>query len=94
MSTEQPEMTAPEDPEPGWYDYAGGLRLWDGERWTNHFAPPPPSKVQSFDFWEAAKAVAAGMVLGWFLIWIGAQFAPDVFYWPIKVVVEDLPEGF
>ena len=28
------------------------------------------------------------MVLGWALIWAGAQAAPDAFYWPVKFVVE------
>jgi hypothetical protein len=33
------------------------------------------------------------MVVGWFLIWLAAQAAPDTFYWPVKFVVNELPAG-
>ena len=30
-------------PPPGWYpDAAGGVRWWDGQRWTEHRHLPPP----------------------------------------------------
>lgn len=84
----------PDNPEPGWYDYAGGLRLWNGERWTDQYAPPPPPPAERINYRSIAGAAAIGMVIGWFVIWALAQAWPETFYWPVKFVVEELPEGF
>lgn len=39
-------MSAPDDlPEAGWYPdpyEPSRVRYWDGEEWTDHYAPPPP----------------------------------------------------
>jgi len=38
-------VTQPGGPAAGWYadpGGSGGLRWWDGSRWTDHVAPPPP----------------------------------------------------
>jgi hypothetical protein len=76
----------------GWYDFNGGKRYWDGGAWTHHFAyVPPPVAPERISYIGIALAVAIGMVAGWFVIWLGAQEAPDTFYWPVKFVVEDLP---
>ena len=30
---------------PGWYDDGSGRqRWWDGQQWTEHYAPPPPPR--------------------------------------------------
>jgi hypothetical protein len=98
MSTEEPEMITPETHpqeqwETGWYDYAGGLRLWDGG-WTQHYAPPMAhQKPEPINYRALAGAVAVGIVIGWFIIWALAQAWPDTFYWPVKFVVEELPAG-
>ena len=34
-----------------------------------------------------------GVVIGWLIIWAGAQADPETLYWPVKFVVEDLPSG-
>lgn len=81
--------------EPGWYEYAGGLRFYDGNGWTDHYAPPARhAGPMEIDYGKIALAVAGGVVLGWFLIWLGAQVAPNEVYWPVKFVVEELPEAF
>jgi hypothetical protein len=77
--------------DPGWYDYAGGLRFWDGQEWTSYYAPPQPEPI---NYSKLGSSVCAGVLAAWFFIWLGAQIAPDVFYWPVKFVVEELPEGF
>lgn len=98
MSVDQSELITPETHpddqwDRGWYEYAGGLRFWDGG-WTDHYAPPtrmsPPEQINYF---AIVLAVAVGMVIGWLVIWILAQIAPDTFYWPVKFVVEELPSG-
>lgn len=98
MAAEEAELITPETHpdegwERGWYEYAGGLRFWDGG-WTDHYAPPirmtPPDRINYFNI---VLAVAVGMVVGWLAIWILAQIAPDTFYWPVKFVVDELPNG-
>ena len=96
---EEPEMLTPDNApherwERGWYEYAGGLRYYDGNGWTEHYAPPTRQRPAQINYVAIAGAVAIGMVLGWLFIWILAQIDPDTFYWPVKFVVEDLPEGF
>lgn len=101
MSTDMPEFLEEITPEThpdqewerGWYRYAGGLRFWDNG-WTEHYAPPMRLEPTSIDYWKIAGAVALGMVIGWFLIWLGAQISPDHIYWPVKFVVKELPEAF
>jgi hypothetical protein len=85
-----PETHPEEEWERGWYPYAGGLRFWD-DGWTSHYAPPTVHPPQPINYWKVMEAVAGGLVLGWFLIWLGAQVAPDVVYWPVKFVVEEVP---
>jgi hypothetical protein len=98
MHVEQPEMLTPDNApgerwERGWYEFAGGLRFYDGNSWTDHYAPPARNP-KPIDYGKITLSVAGGMILGWFLIWLGAQVAPDEIYWPVKFVVEELPEGF
>ena len=79
--------------QPGWYEISDmhqTLRFWDGTGWTDEMAPAPP-RDQRLSPLALIGVVAIGVVLGWFLIWLGAQAAPDTFYWPVKFVVEDLP---
>lgn len=96
MSQEQPELITPEtNPdeqwERGWYEYAGGLRFWDGG-WTDQYAPPTRMpEPKPINYFNIAFAVAAGMVIGWLAIWLLAQIAPETFYWPVRFVVEELP---
>jgi hypothetical protein len=51
---------------------------------------PHPAQI---NYLTIVGAVAVGMVIGWFAIWVGAQADPDTFYWPVKFVVEHLPSG-
>lgn len=98
MATDQPgEITPESNPEEawerGWYHYAGGLRFWDGG-WTEHYAPPVEhQKPEAINYWRLTCCIAVGVFLGWFMVWVLAQAAPDTFYWPVKFVVKDLPEG-
>ena len=88
-----PETHPDEEWGRGWYEYAGGLRFWDGG-WTEHYAPPTRIKPsEEINYWLITLAVAGGLVLGWFVIWLGAQIDPDHIYWPVKFVVEELPPG-
>jgi hypothetical protein len=57
MTIEQPEWRPPAAPAPtapqivaGWYpDQATGMnRYWDGQQWTQHYAPPQPPVMQQF----------------------------------------------
>ena len=41
MSDQQPYGQTPEPAPPGWYPAEGGLRWWDGNRWTEHVQPTP-----------------------------------------------------
>jgi hypothetical protein len=73
---------------PGWYEFNGGMRYYDGG-WTEHFAyVQPRTEISYLGIWAA---VVVGMVVGWFIIWAAAQAAPDTFYWPVKFVVKTLP---
>lgn len=48
--------------EPGWYPYDDHQqRYWDGERWTEHFAPAAatPKKKRSTPSWQIWLACAA-----------------------------------
>jgi len=83
--TEKPGIKAPA----GWYEDDGGLRYWDGTAWTEQRAPKPADPLSQR---AIASAVLVGVLAAWFVIWLGAQFASDIFYWPVKFVVEDLPE--
>jgi hypothetical protein len=87
-----PDTHPHEQWERGWYQYAGGLRLWDNG-WTEQYAPPTRSDPSEINYRKIAQAVAGGMLIGWFLIWLLAQAAPDTIYWPVKFVVEELPAG-
>jgi hypothetical protein len=78
----EPEATA------GWYPYAGGLRFFDGEGWTLHFAPPAPSTPSLAGI---AAAVFAGVLAALVVVWIGAQISPEHIYVPVKFVVKELP---
>lgn len=81
----------------GWYPDPGGSgteRYWDGKRWKGEREVDTKTATVSYvklDPSSTVLIVAFGMVVGWFLIWLGAQVAPDIFYWPIKVVVNELP---
>jgi hypothetical protein len=85
-TSEQPNPAA--SPPEGWYDYAGGLRFWDGKDWSDHFAPPRRSLV------AVAGATAVGLIVGWLIIWALAQLEPAVFFWPTKTVVDDQGGSF
>jgi hypothetical protein len=88
-----PETHPDEDWDRGWYSYAGGLRFWDNG-WTQHYAPPTVHPPQPINYWKIAEAVAGGILVAWFIIWLGAQLSPDHVYLPVKFVVKELPEAF
>lgn len=82
--------TAPDwRPRPGWHLIEGTLRYFDGENWTQHFAPPYPSSLTTGNI---AGAVFLGVFAALFLVWLGAQAAPDDIFFPVKFVVEELPD--
>jgi Protein of unknown function (DUF2510) len=76
---------------PGWYEFHGGQRFWDGERWTDHMAPPRSLPAEPMGFAKTVLAVAVGVVLAWGLIYAGSEVAPDDIYVPVKFVTEDVP---
>lgn len=76
---------------PGWYPYFNGVRFFDGQEWTDQIAYSPPKPVVGP--WEIAAAAFAGVLLALFVVWLGAQLAPDHIYLPVKFVVDDLPEA-
>jgi hypothetical protein len=85
LAAEEPATPA------GWYRDGGSLRYFDGEDWTLLRAPLPPNPLTQRDIsWAVFKGVLAAL----FLVWLGAQIAPDDIYLPVKFVVEELPEGF
>jgi hypothetical protein len=75
--------------EPGWYEFpqGGGRRYWDGQAWTDHFVPPPPTESAGLSFGRIVLAVWAGAVLGWGTIWLLSKATEEV-YWPVKTVLE------
>lgn len=85
-TSEQPDPAA--NPPEGWYAYAGGLRFWDGNDWSDHFAPPRRSLI------AIAGATACGLVTGWIIIWLLAQIEPAGFFWPTKTIIDDQSESF
>lgn len=60
---------------PGWYNFHGGRRFWDGERWTDHLAPPAAAR--------ASKAAPVLLALGAALGVGGCSFllAPLIWFW-------------
>lgn len=86
-----PAGAAAETWDPGWYSYFGGIRFHDGDDWVGD--PHPP--VATISYWTIVAAVtfgvAAGGVIAWFLIWLGAQASPEHIYLPVKFVVKELP---
>jgi hypothetical protein len=75
---------------PGWYLVDGTLRYHDGEGWTEHFAPPYPTSLTTT---RIASAVFMGVLGALFIVWLGAQIEPDHVYFPVKFVVQELPEA-
>ncbi len=48
----------------GWYEHAGGLRLWDGSGWTEHYAPPERVPLsESHIAWAVFKGTLAALVV-------------------------------
>lgn len=83
------EAASKEEKAPaGWYERDGGLQFWDGKDWTLHRVPKPPSVLTKGNI---AEAVFFGVFAALAAVWILAQIAPDIFYFPVKFVVEDLP---
>ncbi len=77
----------------GWYENGGGLRYWDGERWTDNRAPAPPSAT-ALTPRQIAGAVFVGIIAAWIVILLAAQASPDTFYLPVKFVVKELPSAY
>jgi hypothetical protein len=79
--------------DPGWYTYFGGIRFHDGDDWVGDPHPPVPA----VNYWWWIAVIAAGVTIGgvlvWFLVWLGAQAAPETIYWPVKFVVKELPKA-
>jgi Superinfection immunity protein/Protein of unknown function (DUF2510) len=44
VSDQPPYGQTPEPVPPGWYQADGGLRWWDGHRWTEHVQPVAPGQ--------------------------------------------------
>lgn len=72
----------------GWYERDGTLRYFDGARWTEHVAPVPVLTAP-----RIAGAVFLGILGALFVIWLGAQIAPNHIYLPVKSVVKELPSN-
>jgi hypothetical protein len=93
-TSEEPHLAPEDEPaelEAGWYTYgANGLRFYDGGDWTPHFAPAP---AKTLNLSEMILAVAGGVLIAWFVIWLGAQIDPDHVYVPVKFVVDELPNA-
>jgi uncharacterized protein DUF2510 len=77
-----------QDAAAGWYEEDQGLRYWDGTSWTAQRAPRPLKPLTQR---EIASAVMLGVLGALFIVWLGAQLAPDTFYLPVKFVVKELP---
>lgn len=82
-----PSERAPAPTPPGWYLTEGTLRYFDGEEWTQHFAPPSTLTTN-----RIAGAVFLGVFAALFLVWLGAQIDSDHIYFPVKFVVEEVPD--
>lgn len=56
----------PTQPPPGWYnDGSGRQRWWDGNAWTEHFAPnSSPKKGHSAGWWITITVLASLITLG------------------------------
>jgi hypothetical protein len=81
-------------PRPGFYDAGHRTkRFWDGEDWTDTVVYDPPAEAQRepLSFVQLVFGTTLGFLLGWALVYLGAQAEPDNIYWPVKFVVEDLP---
>lgn len=72
----------------GWYETEGTLRYFDGESWTSHLAVPHPPILSTSGI---AGAAFLGVLAAFFILWLGAQIAPDHVYLPMKFVVKELP---
>lgn len=71
---------------PGWHEKNGTLRYFDGSRWTEHLTPVPTLTAS-----RIAGAVFLGVLAAFFVVWLGAQIAPEHIYLPVKFVVKELP---
>jgi uncharacterized protein DUF2510 len=85
---EEPQPAAAPPTPAGWYLTDGTLRYFDGAAWTDHVAPPYPASLKTSGI---AGAVFLGVFAALFLVWLGAQIDPDHVYFPVKFVVEELP---
>ena len=74
---------------PGWYDHEGRKRYWDGERWLAYGESKVGAAARKGLDYRLVFSIAAGIVIGWFTIWLGAQLAPEYIYWPVKFVVDE-----
>jgi hypothetical protein len=81
-------MTLSSGTPAGWYEDAGSLRYWDGDKWTDQRAPKPLAPMTQR---ALASAVLIGVLAAWFVVWLLAQMAPETFYLPVKFVVKELP---
>jgi uncharacterized protein DUF2510 len=70
----------------GWYpDQHGVMRFWDGQRWTQHVAPPAPQVYQqpypvvvghpNYVRMQHGHSIIAHVFLGWLLLYI-----PTIYY--------------
>lgn len=84
-------MTEDTKHEAGWYDYAGGKRFFDGEKWTENYAYVPPPEARNY--WEQVGIVCLGVLAALFILWVGAQASPENIYLPVKFVVKELPSA-
>jgi len=76
----------------GWYAFGrDGRRFWDGEVWTDHYAPAETDTLTWF--LVIVVGVAMGVFAGLMLMRLAADANPDTFFVPIKVVVHQLPSS-
>ena len=54
----------------------------------------PPAPKPPMTFGSTVLAVCVGGLLAYIVILLAANASPDDFYFPIKVVVDDLPNSF
>lgn len=91
LGEDRPEHLAELEVEAGWYRVNGTLRYYDGEKWTEHIAPPYPASISGPSI---ALSVMVGVFLALFLVWLGSQVSPEHIYLPVKFVVKELPRAF